>query len=403
MTRATLSWCLYDLANTIFAIHMTSYHFPVWLTTERGMGEFPFALAFGGSTLAAALLMPRFGRRADQRRQGRVAGLVFWTVACVAATGLLSFVQSATIALGIFCAANFSYQLAGIFYNALLPAVAPARSMGRISGWGVALGYVGTLIGITAVAPVVARWGRQAAFLATAILFFTLALPSFFIREEARSGGPEPPLVPEGTRREEDSALRVGRFLRASFWGLCAVSAVLLFMSVYAKKAIGMSDEELHWFLIVSTLFAIGGSMGWGRLTDRWGGYASLGWVWTLWAGTLGLALLSFQRWNFWLVGALAGIALGGTWVSSRVLLVEWMGEARVGEAFGRFGLVSRVAGLVGPAVWGAALWAAAPLGMWRYRLAVFSLLLFVLVGCFLYRRLRLTAGAHSDRMKLSP
>ncbi len=394
---ATLSWCLYDLANTIFAIHMTSYHFPVWLTAERGMAEFPFALAFGGSTLAAALLMPGLGRRADRRGGGRVAGLVLWTLACVAWTGSLSFVDSAVVALGIFCLANFSYQLAGIFYNALLPAVAPAQVMGRVSGWGVALGYVGTLIGITAVAPVVARWGRQSAFLATAILFFVLALPSFFIREGSRPNGPGPqpgrpgPQPDRLAHREqaEGSERLVHRFLRASFWGLCAVSAVLLFMSVYAKKAVGMSDEELHWFLIVSTLFAIGGSLGWGWLTERWGGYASLGWVWTLWAVTLTLALVSFHRAVFWVVGALAGTALGGTWVTSRVLLVEWMGQARAGEAFGRFGLVSRLAGLVGPAVWGAALWAAAPLGMWRYRLAVGALLVFVLVGCVLYHRVR--------------
>ena len=140
--RAAVSWCLYDLANTIFAINMTSYHFPVWVITDRGGLELHYSLAFGISMLASALLMPWLGRRSD-RLGGKVRGMVVWTLGCVLLTGSLTWIPSLGPALVVFAFANFCYQMAGVFYNALLPAVAPDGSVGRVSGYGVALGYVG--------------------------------------------------------------------------------------------------------------------------------------------------------------------------------------------------------------------------------------------------------------------
>ena len=98
--RAAVSWCLYDLANTIFAINMTSYHFPVWVISDRGGLELHYSLVFGISMLASALLMPWLGRRSD-RLGGKVCGMVVWTLGCVLLTGSLSWIPSLSgVALG---------------------------------------------------------------------------------------------------------------------------------------------------------------------------------------------------------------------------------------------------------------------------------------------------------------
>lgn len=390
MNLPVLSWCLYDLANTIFAMNMTSYHFPVWLVTERGCSELHYSLAFGGSMLLSALLMPRLGRGSD-RSGRRLPWMVFWTLGCVAFTAALGFIGPVGLVLAVFAAANFCYQLAGVFYNALLPAVSTPAHVGRVSGYGVSLGYVGTLIGILATGPIAASWGRQATFLPTALLFLLLAMPSFFwVREGGR-----------GVRRPQDANLPglLRPLLPSAFLGLCAVGTAILFMSVYAKQAVGLSDRELHYFLMLSTVVTIAGSAAWGRMTDRLGGYRSLWWVWACWALAFGLAAVSFHPGLFLLVGMVAGVALGGTWVSSRVLLVELCGSDRIGEAFGLFGLVSRIAGVAGPVAWAALIWAAAPLGVPRYRLGMLMLVGLTLGGWRLYHRLPASVRATSARI----
>ncbi len=379
LSRSVLAWCLYDLANTIFAMNMTSYHFPVWLVSERSCPELYYSLAFGGSMLASAFLMPALGRGSD-RTGRRVSWMAFWTVGCVAFTAALGFTGPLPLVLAVFALANFCYQLAGVFYNALLPSVASVQQTGRVSGYGVSLGYVGTLIGILATGPVAAKIGRQATFLPTALLFLFLALPSFFW---VRDRGGAPRKLPDAGLKESLRPL-----LPAAALGLSAVGTVILFMSVYAKEAMGLSDAELHNFLILSTLVTIAGSFAWGRVTDRLGGYRSLWWVWAVWVLAFGLAAVSFHRGLFLLAGCLAGIALGGTWVTSRVLLVERVGLARIGEAFGLFGLVSRVAGVAGPVAWAALVWAGAPLGPLRYRIAMLLPLGLTLAGWRLYHRL---------------
>lgn len=383
MSRAVIAWCLYDLANTIFAMNMTSYHFPVWIIVDRGATELAYSVAFGFSMLASAAAMPWFGRHTD-RRGGRILMLTGWTVGCVMFTGLLGFVRPVWIVLGIFALANFCYQLAGVFYNALLPAVSSKAQMGRISGYGVALGYVGTLIGIVAVAPFVERWGRQAAFAPTALLFLVLAVPSFF-------WVPEP-----STKSSSDSAVdaaKIGKTLKPlllpATLGLSVMGVAILFMSVYAKQAIGLSDAQLQRLLILSTAVAVVGTVLWGWITDRVGGFRALEWALILWTVTFGLACIGFSPALFTVVACLSGVALGGTWVTSRVLLVEWVGPHRLGEAFGLFGLVSRISSVAGPVVWALVLWFARPLGHERYRLAMGFLFLTTLISWRLYRRIK--------------
>lgn len=404
MNRAIVSWCLYDLANTVFAMNMTSYHFPVWIVSDLGGSQLAYGLVFGGSMLLSGLLMPWLGRRSD--RQGRrLPGLVLWTVVCVACTAALGSISGWKAALGLFALANVAYQWAGVYYNALLPTVADPGRLGAISGAGVAWGYVGTLLGIAVATPFVAQAGRQAAFLPTAVLFLALALPSFlFIRESSGERCWEAGRLRRwGNSQQTRSAAQQWRshvqqssvehdglkgFLYAAFWGLCAVSVVILFMAVYAKEAVGLSDRALQGFLVASTVAAIGGALSWGKMAGRVGGYRTLWWVWAVWSAAFGLAAATFHPAAFWIAGTLAGAALGGTWVACRVFLVEWVGPEKLGEAFGLFGWVSRLAAVAGPLVWGGLLWGLAPLGQVRYRLAILTLLLMVLAGWRLYHRL---------------
>ncbi len=393
MSRSILAWCLYDLANTIFAMNMTSYHFPVWLVSERGGSEFVYSLAFGSSMTASALLMPWLGRRIDQGRR-RIVWLMLWTAACVFCTAVLGFVQSLAAALAVFAAANFCYQIAGVIYNALLPSVAPEGRMGRVSGYGVALGYVGTLIGILATAPILARWGRQATFVPTALLFGLFSVPTFlWVRERASTGSARTdtlPLVLSSSKDERQVVECLRPLLAPASWGLSVIGVAILFMSVYAKQAVHLSDAQLQSFLIAATAVTVVGTFLWGRVTEKLGAFRALEWVWFFWALTFGLGLLGFDPGLFFVVSCLSGVALGGTWVASRVLLVEWVGPERAGESFGLFGFISRISAVLGPMVWAGILWLLTPMGQERYRVGMGILFISTLIGWRLYHRIKI-------------
>ena len=132
---------------------MLSLFFPLWVE-ERVGGGGAFVSAPGlvnAATAVAALLVvfsaPVFGAVADFR-QRRVPYLAAMTLAAVALTAALDRAGGVAVGLAVFVAADLAYQSALVFYNALLPAVSAGRGEGRVSGYGTAAGYVGTILAL---------------------------------------------------------------------------------------------------------------------------------------------------------------------------------------------------------------------------------------------------------------
>ena len=107
-------------------------------------GTFWFTAAVSVSVLINAVVSPILGAMSD-RVGRRKPFLAVFTVACIVGTAVIGLVD---IRLGLvaFAIANFAYQAALIYYDALLPDVARPIARGRLSGIGVALGYCGTLL-----------------------------------------------------------------------------------------------------------------------------------------------------------------------------------------------------------------------------------------------------------------
>ncbi|MCC6617899.1 MAG: MFS transporter, partial [Chloroflexi bacterium] len=141
-----LAWALYDFANTIFSFAIVSFAMSLWAIRflGEGPGTFWFTAAVSISVLLNAIVSPVLGAMSD-RVGRRKPFLAFFTVACVLATAVIGLVD-VRLGLVAFALANFAYQAALIYYDALLPDVARPLSRGRLSGIGVALGYCGTLV-----------------------------------------------------------------------------------------------------------------------------------------------------------------------------------------------------------------------------------------------------------------
>lgn len=415
-----LAWALYDFANTIFSFAIVSFAMSLWAIRFMGEadGTFWYTAAVSASVLVNALVSPVLGAMSD-RVGRRKPFLAFFTVACIACTAVIGVVD---IRLGLvaFAIANFAYQAALIYYDALLPDVARPLARGRLSGIGVALGYCGTLLvggllllGIT----IENDRSTPSTFMLVGGLFAVFAAPLFlYVREQRRSGIPFSAVDAVAswsqlarTVRHAAEAPGLLRFVVARFFYSDPVNTAIAVMSAFAVHAVGFTEGQALQVLLILTVVAVLASFGWGFLSDRWGPRRTLFAVLGTWAVGLTILALFLSTIPFLVAGVLLGAGLGGVGVVDRLMLLRLSPPERVGEMFGLYGLVGKASAVVGPVLYGAIV--ATLLGSLdrgAYQVAIASLFGFLILGVAILRGVPegsaeqelATAEALADRMR---
>ncbi len=392
-----LAWALYDFANTIFSFAIVSYAMSLWAIAHLGeaQGQLAFTVAVSGSVLLNAIVSPVLGAMSD--RVGRRKGfLLAFTVLCIAPTMVIGFLD---IGLGLlaFAIANFAYQAALIYYDALLPDVARPETRGRLSGVGVALGYLGTIVSglLFKLTTDANNDSTPASFLLVGSLFAVFALP-LFLRVREHSPGQQRFRMLDALRswtqlratvrhaRETSGLLR---FLIGRFFYSDPVATAIVVMSAFATQAIGFTSGEALNILLLLTVVAVLASFGWGILVDRWGPKRTLLLVLASWTAGLLLLGLWLAPLPFLIAGAVLGSGLGGVAVTDRLFLLRLAPPDRVGEMFGLYGLAGKFSAVMGPLLYGGIVFALLPvLGRGAYQVAILSLLALMVIGFAIVR-----------------
>lgn len=391
MRLSLFSWALYDLANTTFSLNVVSRYLPLLVVQDLGGRDIEVSAAYSSSMVIVALGSPFLGAWSDQRGN-RLPFLVIFTAGTILLTALMGVADGKLLLLLLFASANFFYQGALVFYDALLPAIATEEERGWASGLGVALGYVGAIGSLYLVAPFAERGGGQAAFLPTAALFLLFAAPCFvFVRERreaaSRIGEGRRGWILAGVQEVRDTLHRlrdypcVVRFLLSRFLYTDAINTVILFMGVFAVALGGFESREVTALFALSTLCAVVGALAQGFLVDRFGAGRPLIGALLLWVATLLLAAGFGGPVVMWVVGPMAGVGLGATWTADRVMLLKLAPAERLGQFYGFYGMVGRFAAVFGPLVWGVLVWAFEGWGQLAYRVAAGALVLMVTSG----------------------
>ncbi len=418
---AVWSWVLYDFSNTIFSISILTYFFPIWLGDELGAGPSIVNFATAVSAFFVVLTAPLLGAIADLK-QKRLPYLAVFTVFAVLLTAGLDLAGGVLLGVVLFVAADLVYQSALVFYNALLPGVAMGRGAGRVSGYGTAAGYVGTILALVVLPLFVAEQnvfglivgGPEAArsmlgplggwintveetnsnaFLPTAVLFLVFSLPAFFFVPDPAVRAPRAVRL-RPAYRDVVATLRnlgayggAGLFILATVLYMDAANTAVANMALYGREVFEMESAQITNLLLFSTVFAILGSVGFGLASDLAGPKRTLVAVLALWLIAIALAAGALSPWMLFVAGPLVGIALGGTWTVSRVMLVALSPPEKLGEFFGLFSLAGKVSAVAGPAVTALLLWVFEGTGTGAYRIAVGSLALIMALGLFLLLR----------------
>lgn len=394
---------MYDFANTIYSMNVVSLYFPLLIVANLGFPDIYVAVANSVSMLIVAVAAPFLGQLTDSIGHRKIFLFVATVISCLgtAAIGLTFPIFKNLIfgLLALFVITNVAYQLGLVFYNSLLPSIASPGRYGRISGLGVAIGYIGSIVGMIFVLPFnegsifgleipfIEAGGRIATFVPSAILFALFSLPIFLFLKEV------PPLRPEKTDKNpfqkiietlKDTQKYPGirRFLVSKLFFEEGIETAILFMGIYSEKVIGLDDSMKIPFFVIATVFAAIGSWFFGCIVDRYGSKNTL--IGVLIGWFISLIALAFVKCQilFFILGAIVGILLGGVWTSTRPLLIELSPRENIGRFFGLYSLSGKTAAIIGPLIWGSVVWSLSKFGSEvAYRGAVCSLSLMIAIG----------------------
>ncbi len=411
---STISWILYDLANTAYSMNIVSLYFGTWIIIDMARSDAYVSLVNALSMLLVAFTMPVLGDWSDIKNK-KLPALLLFTAVCISGTtvmGILGNIISnisllLPLILMLYVLTNYGYQGGLVFYNALMPFVSTPKTIGRVSGYGVAIGYMGTIIGLIVArlyvegnafglkVPGISGGGTVAAFIPTAILFLIFAIPIFiFVREAPPSPSQQQKWKLSHSYRKVFNNIRdtkkypgLLRFLIAKLLYEDSVQTIIIFMGVYTQIVMGFSREQANLFLIVLTPFAILGSAFCGIMTDHFGPKKTLITVISLWIVCLFMIVLISNHIAFWILGGIIGALLGSTWTSARPLLITLAPKDMLGEFFGLYALSGKLAAIIGPLIWSTVTLSLHAYGnVFKFKAAILALAVIMTIGLLVLR-----------------
>ena len=412
-TRAEIfAWALYDWANSAYSTLsitiLVAYIQKVVLPGKPGVVVWAWGISL--SMLIAAVLSPLLGAMADATSSKR-KWLAATALPGAAAAMLLGFVRPEwTVAVvALFVLASLMFELSLGFYNGFLPEITDEQTINMVSAWGYALGYLGGGLALV-VAVLVMRFGENLGLPDTtsqlrAGLFImgswwaVFTLPTLWI---LRDRDPPPHQKPPLGRLARDAFGEVGRTLR----NVRAYRMLALFLvgylfyndgmqtvisqaSTFALQDLDFTTGDLIGLILMIQFVAMPGAMLMGLVADRLLGQKStLVLCLAVWVALVVAAFFVTAKWQFWILGAVLALVLGGTQSVSRAIMGRMTPPGRSAEFFGFFNLSGKATSFLGTFLFGLIVYLTG-----SARMAILSLLVFFLIGLALVARINIEKG----------
>jgi MFS transporter, UMF1 family len=375
--RSVRAWVLYDWANSAFVTTIMAAVYPIFLRSlaiAGGKSEAD-ATAFWGNINALSLILialsgPFLGTLADcVPAKKKYFGS--FLVLGIGATSMMPFLGDKDYVMAAiwFSIANIGWFGANIFYEAMLPHVAKPEDLDTVSTRAYAIGYLGggILLVINLLWMTHPEWfgiaSKSAAvrlsFASVAIWWAVFSIP-FFLHVKEPPCGPKPANVwRESIQQLRTTARSVGRFRHVvifliAFWIYNdGISTVIKMASVYADE-IKIPQDAIITAFVITQFVGIPCAMAFGPLARKFGAkrmiYLGL-WVY------IGLAVAGYflqTATHFYALAFTVALVQGGTQALSRSLFASMIPKSRATEFFSFFSTGSKVAGILGPALFAA-------------------------------------------------
>lgn len=380
--RDVLSWALYDFANSAFATTVLAVVFNVYFVKvicKDGVRVFGRPLegeAFWGAILSASMfvvfiLSPILGAAADRAGSKKKFVLGFCALGCVFSSLLALCAEGdAWKAALFFLLANTGFSAGNALYNALIGEVSTPQTLGRVSGFGWAMGYLGggLLLAINLAIvqkpqwfgiPETGHWPVRISLLSVGLWWAVFSLPFFlFVQEKKRGAAGENALLAGWsevlqTFRELKSHRETLKFMAAFLVYNDGIETVIVMASIFGAKELGMSQSDLIVCFLMIQAVAFIGSLLFGALADRVGNKRAIQATLVIYLAVCAWGVVLRTTREFWMLGAVVGLVLGGSQSASRALLAALVPREKSGQFFGFFALTGKLAVVIGPFFFG--------------------------------------------------
>jgi len=406
LTRPLWGWALYDFANsaytTLIVTFLYSGFFLQGIAENETVGTVQWANAVALAAILVAVLSPFLGAVADQGGHRR-RFLVTFTGIAVLGSALLYFPTSGDVllALTIFVVSNVAFEMAGVFYNSYLPDLAERSKIGRISGYGWALGYVGGLIAMgVALVTMVGDdpWfglstenaqNFRAIPVLVAVWYAAFSIPMFaWVKDDPVEQRPLGEAM-SGALRQLRATFhdlkryrQILRLLIARMFYNDGIVTIFAFGAVYAIGTFGFTLEEVMLWGLALNVSAAVGAFAMGFLDDKIGGKRTVQITNGCLATVVLFTAVAQTKDSMWIAGVILGLFVGPNQAASRSLLGRFVPESRETEFFGFFAFSGKATAFMGPWILGRMVELT---GSQRY--GVFSILILFVIGGVLLTR----------------
>ena len=400
--RERFAWCMYDFANsgytTVILTAIFNAYFVGVIAAEQGSGDATllWTLAMAAANALVLISAPVVGAIADYSG-AKKRFLTATTIGCVVFTALLYFAGPGDIALAVVLVilATFMFASGENLIAAFLPEISTPETIGRLSGYGWALGYFGGLLTLALCLAYVTYAEKQGieavqyvpvTNLIVAALFALAALPTLlWLRERATvtESFDSSHIVRQGfsrlraTLREARLHIDLFRFLASLTTYYAGIYIVIVLAAIYAQEVMGFKTQDTIILIMVVNVTAAIGAFLFGHLQDRIGSKRCIATTLLIWIAAIVCAYFADDTFLFWVAANLIGTALGGAQSAGRALVGQFTPPGRQGEFFGLWGLATKLSAIIGPLTYGAMVYLFAG----DHRIALLSTLAFFVLG----------------------
>jgi UMF1 family MFS transporter len=374
--REIVAWAMYDWANsaysalsiTVVMIYLKAVVFPEAVWGNLSGAVYPAALSV--SMLTAAVLSPIVGAMADARATKRwwLAGTALSGALCAVVMGLTP-VAYPWLVLFLFALTSFFFELSYGFYNAFLPEIAVEETMDKVSAWGFGAGYVGGGVAL-GLQLLVFSLGDQIGLnddttkLRVGLVLMgcwwgVFTLPAIIVlRDKATPRQAKTSILRAANQAVREVGTTLGNIrgyrmlalflLGFLFYNDC-VQTVITQASQLGEE-LGFEAAELVLVILMIQFMALPGALAIGFLSRRVGQKPMLHFCLAVWAVLLAAGWFIDAKWQFWVLGGVVAIVMGGVQSVSRAIMGTMTPAARTGEFFGFFNLSSKATAFIGTA-----------------------------------------------------
>ena len=415
--REVFAWAMYDFANSGYTTVVLTAVFNAYFVNVIA-GNAPWAtlawtLALSASYLLGMLIMPALGAYADlHARKKLLMGMV--TIGCVVGTAALALAGPGDLALavGAIIVSNICFSAGVTLNSAFLPELARPEALGKVSGWGWSLGYLGGLLAL-ALGLGYVLWAQGRALpathyvpvtmLITAALFALAVIPTFTtLRERALplGRGTVGAVLRDSTQRLRHTLANIGEFRDFGWLTLCGLfyqgglSVVIALAAIYAQQVMNFGTAQTMMLILAVNVTAAIGAFLFGYVQDAIGHKRALaltiaGWI----AMVLIAGLTSGVIW-FWLAANIAGLCMGSSQSAGRAMVGVFAPEHRRAEFYSLWNVSLWLSAVIGPLTYGVVTWVTAN----NHRLAILTTGLYFVAGLLVLARVDVERGMRAAR-----